>query len=376
MHVGIDIRAAKWYRGTGIGTYTHELIKGLNAIDTNNNYTLFTSDKNLDIHFNPNFIMDGIKDNDSLNFWDNVKTPTTLNNKFFNIYHVPQNGVGLPKESHIPLVITLHDTIPLHLPETVGERYLDIFNKEMKSIVDRCAGIITVSNFSKEDISRDFNFPKEKIYVTYLASEKIYKPIDKNICRCLLKKYYSLTDNYILYVGGFSPRKNISGLIECFSTINHKLPKDMKVVIAGTKGLSYPIYKSLAEDLNIADKIIFPGFIPMEHMPYLYNGASLLVYPSFYEGFGLPPIEAMACGTPVIASNATSIPEILEDSAILFSPHDLISLGENILQCILDKNLRQSLIKKGFKKANSLSWNKTATETLKAYEKIINQSYK
>lgn len=371
MNIGIDIRAARWYRGTGIGTYTYELIDAINKLDNLNQYTLFNDDKQSSISFNPNFEISYIDSNPTNNFWESVNPPNILQNKNLDIYHVPQNGVGLPIKHTTPFVITLHDTIPIHMPETVGDTYLNIFNTQMESIIDRCDGIITVSEFSKKDIAKDFNFPKEKIYVTYLASENIYKPLNKLLCSNILKKHYSLPDNYILYVGGFSPRKNISGLIEAFSKVYTKLPPDTKLVIAGTKGKSYSIYKSLAEKLNISEKVIFPGFIFMEHMPHLYNNALLLVYPSFYEGFGLPPIEAMACGTPVVSSNTTSIPEILGDSALLCSPSNIDELTESILSAILDNNVRTTLIQKGFEKSNSLSWENTAIETLKSYNDII-----
>ncbi|WP_291569515.1 glycosyltransferase family 4 protein [Clostridium sp. UBA4548] len=372
MKIGIDSRAAKWYRGTGIGTYTYQLINSLNKIDKLNDYLLFTPEGySSDIKFNRNFNIKSIADTMASNFWDDVNIPNELYDKNINLYHVPQNGVGLPIEKNHPFVITLHDTIPIHMPETVGDRYLNIFQKDMAGIVSRCDGIITVSEFSKEDISRDFNYPKEKIFVTHLASEDIYKPIDRAFCKEVLKKHYGLTSNYILYVGGFSPRKNIVGLIEAFSRIINVIPKDTNLVIAGNKGKSYSIYKACAERLKIEDRVIFPGFISMEHMPHLYNNASLFVYPSFYEGFGLPPIEAMACGIPVITSNVTSIPEVVGDAALLFNPKETEVLSEKICEALMNEHLRINLIVKGFKKARALSWDKTAIETLKAYEAII-----
>lgn len=371
MNIGIDVRAAKWYRGTGIGTYTYQLINALNTLNYDSSFMLFSDNTPLDIKFKSNFNFKSLPTIQSNNFWDNVKIPAELTPNMVDIYHAPQNGIGLPINHNLPFVITLHDTIPLHMPETVGENYLNLFNTHMRSIIDRCDGIITVSEFSREDISKDFNFPKEKIHVTYLASEPIYKPTSKHICNNILKKHYSIPNNYILYVGGFSPRKNISGLIEAFSKIERKLPSDMVLVIAGTKGKSYDIYKSLTEKLHLSNKILFPGFISMEHMPYLYSGAELLVYPSFYEGFGLPPIEAMACGTPVIASNATSIPEILGDSALLCPPQDTDLLAESILSVLLNDNLKNLLIEKGFKKSNSLTWEATAQKTMESYKKIL-----
>jgi len=372
MKIGIDARAAKWYRGTGIGTYTYQLINSLNKVDFINEYLLFIAENyNNQIDFKDNFFLSPIKESNSSNFWDEVNIPNILNGKDIDIYHVPQNGVGLPIEKKCPFIITLHDTIPIHMPETVGDRYLEIFTTKMKSIVDNSDGIITVSEFSKEDISRDFNYPKEKIFVTYLASENIYKPIDKSIASSILKKQYSLSNNYILYVGGFSPRKNILGLIKAYSKLPKNIRESHNLVIAGNKGKSYELYKKCAEEYNVDNHVIFPGFISMEYMPYLYNAASLFVYPSFYEGFGLPPIEAMACGVPVIASNVTSIPEILADAAILFNPNDINELSSKLYEVLMDENIKQELIHKGFIKNNSLSWEKTALDTLKAYKSIL-----
>ena len=372
MKIGIDARAAKWYRGTGIGTYTHQLINSLNKVDFINEYLLFTAENyNSQIDFKNNFFLSPIKESNSSNFWDEVNMPNILSGKDIDIYHVPQNGVGLPIEKKCPFIITLHDTIPIHMPETVGDRYLEIFTTKMKSIVDNSDGIITVSEFSKEDISKDFNYPKEKIFVTYLASENIYKPIDKAIASSILKKQYSLSNNYILYVGGFSPRKNILGLIKAYSKLPKNIRESHNLVIAGNKGKSYELYKKCAEEYNVDNHVIFPGFISMEYMPYLYNAASLFVYPSFYEGFGLPPIEAMACGVPVIASNATSIPEIVEDAAALFNPNDIDKLSNKLYEVLMDENIKQELIRKGFIKSNSLSWEKTALDTLKAYKSIL-----
>ena len=371
MNIGIDIRAAKWYRGTGIGTYTYQLINSINTLDKMNCYNLYGDTTSLDISFNSNFHINPLDNSAFNNFWENIKTPVNLNNSYVDIYHVPQNGIGLPLNTTIPLVITLHDTIPLHMPETVGDNYLNLFNTYMKTIVSKCAGIITVSEYSKSDISKDFNFPEDKIFVTHLASENIYKPIDKSVCNKVLKKHYFLPEKYILYVGGFSPRKNITGLILAYNKILRKLPDDIKLVIAGSKGKSFDIYKNLAEDLNITDKVLFPGFISMEHMPYLYSGAELLVYPSFYEGFGLPPIEAMACGTSVIASNLTSIPEILGDSALLCDPNNIDDIAMCILNILEDSTLKQNLIKKGFIRSSSFSWKDTAEKTIEAYRSIL-----
>ncbi|CDI48326.1 glycosyltransferase family 4 protein [Clostridium tetani] len=377
MKIGIDGRAAKWYRGTGIGTYTYQLINYINNVDKMNKYKIFMpSECNNMIKFNDNFSISKISSqNQSNNFWDGVNICNPLSESNLQLYHVPQNGVGLPLEKNCSFVITLHDVIPYRMPETTSDNYRKIFNETLPKIVSLCDGIITVSNFSKQDIIKAFNFPEEKIFVTHLASEDIYKPKDEKISKLLIEKQYSIKDDFILYVGGFSPRKNIIGLIEAFSKLISFYKKDIKLVIAGKKGKSYSLYKKRCEELNIADKVIFSGFIELNHLPYFYSACKLFVYPSFYEGFGLPPIEAMACDCPVITSNTTSIPEVVLDSALLIDPHNIDDLCSSMYEVLVNDTLRNSLIKKGSKRASELTWEKTALDTISAYSQIINNEY-
>lgn len=371
MKIGIDGRAAKWYRGTGIGTYTYQLIKSLNNVDSYNDYLMFLPQGSSLDTLKKNFKIKAVAPNVGENFWDEVSVPNILDDYKMDLYHVPQNGVGLSENINCQKAITLHDIIPLKMPETVSDRYIKIFNEEMPKMLKNCQGIITVSEFSKEDIANTFNFPKDKIYVTHLAAEDIYKPISKAICKNILKSKYGIDDRYILYVGGFSPRKNIIGLIESFSLIPENRRKNVKLIITGKKGLSYDRYRKRAEDLGILDKIVFTGFIPLEDLPIFYSAAEVLVYPSFYEGFGLPPLEAMACGTAVIASNLTSIPEVCGDAALFIDPYNIDELSNAIESVLNDSILMLTMVKKGLLRAENFSWDKTARKTIDAYEDML-----
>jgi len=372
MKIGIDGRAAKWYRGTGIGTYTYELIENMNKIDSSNDYLIFLPDTNsFDIKLRNNFKLRNINVNSKNNFWDEVNIPNILKDSEVELYHVPQNGIGLPMDKKCKFVITLHDIIPYKMPETVSSRYLKIFTEELPKIIPLCDGIITVSNFSKDDIANAFNFPKDKIFVTYLSAEDIYKPIDKFKSKKIIEKEYGISGDFILYVGGFSPRKNITGIIKAFEHIKNRIDKNLKLVIAGKKGISYQNYISLTEKLNLTSSVIFPGFIDLSDMPYLYNSAKLLVYPSFYEGFGLPPLEAMACGTPVIVSNSTSLTEIFNKSSIMVNPYNIDALGEAIYECLENNILRRQLISRGFNLCKNLTWKNTALSTINSYKSIL-----
>lgn len=371
MKIGIDGRAAKWYRGTGIGTYTYQLITNLSKYDSSNQYLTFLP-KNSDLKLGDNFSIKYTSDSSNNSFWDNVKVPNLLNDFNMELYHVPQNGVGLSDNVNCPKTITLHDIIPLKMPETVSDRYLKIFIEEIPKILDICDGIITVSEFSKLDIANEFNFPIEKIFVTPLAAEDIYRPINRSYCKNIIKDKYHIDNNFILYVGGYSPRKNIIGIMEAFSLLNKNLKKDLKIVITGRKGLSYERYRDRAIQLGISDYVIFTDFIPLEDLPLFYNASEFLIYPSFYEGFGLPPLEAMACGTPVIASNVTSVPEVCKNSAILVNPNDVDELSYSIERVLTDSFLKLTMIERGLNTSNKYSWKNTALDTIKAYKNIIN----
>lgn len=372
MKIGIDGRAANWYRGTGIGTYTYQLLNNLSKIDHSNDYLVFLPESTT-LNFNSNFKVETTKNSVSGNFWDEVKVPNILCDKQMELYHVPQNGVGLSENINCLKAITLHDIIPLRMPETTSDRLRKIFNDELPSIIESCEGIITVSEFSKQDISREFKFPKDKIFVTHLAAEDIYKPLSKCKCKKIIETKYGIYDEFILYVGGFSPRKNILGIIDSFSLINNRLKSKYKLVITGKKGISYSNYKARVDELKLSDSVIFTDFIPLEDLPIFYNASELLVYPSFYEGFGLPPLEAMACGTPVIVSNITSLPEVCYDAALMVNPNNIDELSYAMERVLNDSLLKLTMIQKGLMRSSHYSWEITAKKTISAYDTMINK---
>jgi glycosyltransferase involved in cell wall biosynthesis len=371
MKIGIDARAARWYRGTGIGTYTYQLVYNLNLIDSKNPYLLFWPEENYsDIHPGDNFSFKLINEQKKDNFWDEVDIPNILTDTGIEVYHVPQNGIGLPDKKSCPFTITLHDVIPYKLPETVGPNYLKIFLEKIPRIVKAADAIITVSEYSKRDIAETLGIPLPNIYVTHLSAENIYYPMDRNTAKHLLLRKYEINYDFILYLGGFSPRKNIKGLIEAYYKIYKKLSSPQKLLIVGKHGKSYDDYRELVSKLGMDENILFTGFIPVNDLPLFYNGASLFVYPSFYEGFGLPPLEAMACATPTITSNVTSIPEIVDGCAMTINPYDTDELAEAMHIVLEDKKLWEHYSYIGFKKSREYSWKQTAKETLDVLLKV------
>lgn len=369
MQIGIDARAALLYRGSGIGTYTYQLVRGLLAIDPLNDYQLVYPPAQW-IRVRDGFQLAGGEKNRS--FWQEVQEPPDLEAVDLDIYHIPQNGIGLPScQLSTRLVVTIHDVIPFVLPQTCSKAYLRVALRELPRIVDLADYIIAVSFNTKRDLVRILGVPEEKIAVIYEAAEPMYKPMCRVKAQALMREKWGITAPYILNVGGFSRRKNLVGLLRVFQRIITKLPDGCQLVlVGGPGGGSYEELRLLVERLGLEGRVSFPGFVPIESMPYLYSGAEVFVYPSLYEGFGLPPLEAMACGVPVVAARSSSIPEVVGDGGLLYDPYDEEELSEALLRIMLDETLREELAGRGHQQQAQFSWAKAATETWMVYQAL------
>lgn len=371
MHICIDVRGAKLYAGTGIGTYTMRLMENILSIDKENYYSLFWPNggyERLTGRKNTRIVLFGERNK---KFWDEYYLPKRLKRLKPDIFHLPQNGLGLPFKKYSKYVVTVHDLIPYTMPETCGKSYLEKFTTEMPFILDIADLIITVSQYSKDDIIKYFNVPDEKIKVIHLAADSMFRRMDKDMAWDLLKHKYHYSTDYILYLGGFSPRKNVDGLLKAYKAIYKELPGRYDLMILGSSKDNHYEMRKKVKELGIEERVVFAGYIPYEHLPLFYNCASLFVYPSFYEGFGLPPLEAMTCGTPVITSNVTSIPEVVADGAILINPYNLDELAQAMYNVLTDTNLSQELSIRGIQRAYQFSWKKTALQTIQAYKEAL-----
>ncbi len=371
MRIAIDARGINFYSGTGIGTYTENVLKNLINIDPINSYNIYWSGGNYESIKKENckIIMTSKKHQ---RFFEDHYFPANLSKEKIDIYHMPQNGIGYSEGIACKKIITIHDLIPYVMPETVGKGYLLKFLKEMPLIIGGADGIITVSEFSKRDILKFFPVDEKKIFVTPLAADKKYTPLDKLFCGDFLNNIYNLTHPFILYLGGFSERKNVASVLIAFSKIYKDLNKNYNlVIVGGYKDSSQRLIK-LTNELKIGSHVIFTGFVPEEHLPIFYNSCDAFIYPSFYEGFGLPPLEAMNCGTPVITSNLTSIPEVVGDGGILINPYDISEIALAIGNLLSNEKLKEELSCKALKRASAFSWQNTAVNTLKVYEHVYN----
>ncbi|MGL5378688.1 glycosyltransferase family 4 protein [Clostridium sp.] len=372
MKISIDARGINLYRGTGIGTYTENVVRELLNIDKKNNYTLFWTGENYSNYKTQNSkIVFSSRKHGS--FYENFYFPNyTLNNNI-DLHHIPQNGIGLNSNYSTNCIVTLHDLIPYVLPQTTGKGYLANFLKNMPTIIESAKGIITVSEYSKQDILKFFNgFPADKIFVTPLAANSSFKPLDKVFCKNFVKDTFKIDKPYILYIGGFSSRKNVRELILAFKKINKDLTIPHVLLLGGAVKDEGQKLVQLVRELNMEDLVFFTGYLNDDILPILYNGAEAFVYPSLYEGFGLPPLEAMSCKTPVITSNLTSIPEVTGDNAILIDPFNNDELCESIVSLLNNQEYKDKLSNRGYEKSLEFSWNKTAEKTLNAYKNVIN----
>ena len=372
MRIGIDARGLSWYKGTGIGTYTESLINAmLNLNDYDNYYLLYwygTEYKNY-INKNTRLVLSSRKHH---SFFEQVYIPKILERDNIDLYHIPQNGIGFSNEIPCSTVVTIHDLIPYTMPETVGRGYLLKFLKDMPSIIENSKAIITVSDWSKKDILRLFPIDESKIYVTHLAADPKYKILDKDFCKNYIKSTYKIDKPFVLYLGGFSPRKNVDSLIKAFNNINKRLCKEYNLVIAGEGKDDFNKLKELSLSLKSRDKIKFTGYLKNEDLPLFYNACDAFIYPSFYEGFGLPVLEAMNCGCPVITSNVSSIPEVVGNAGIMINPSNINELEDAMEMLLNDETLKEKYSLLGLQRSSEFSWEKTAKLTLNVYNIICN----
>lgn len=369
MRIGFDGRGINWYSGTGIGTYTENLLKNLLDIDKENYYQIYWDLDNSETYKKENsqIVMAPKRHH---RFFETSYIPYNLKYENINLYHIPQNGIGLNPNTLCKKIVTIHDLIPYIMPETVGRGYLLKFLKEMPIIMENSNAIITVSEYSKKDILRFFPIDENKIYVAPLAANDNYKPLDKEYCQKLIKEKYNIDKPYILYLGGFSERKNVHTLISAFSKIYKSLDKEYNLVIVGSYRDESQYLIKLRDKLGMNDNIIFTGYVPYEDLPTFYNASETFVYPSLYEGFGLPPLEAMNCKVPVISSNITSIPEVVENAGILINPNSETELYDALGTMLSNESLRNSYAELGYKQSQKFSWRNTAQKTLEVYKKV------
>ena len=368
---------------TGVGQYSLQLLSALSEIDTKNEYHICLQKK-----LNDNHPIFNLGDKQNIFFIkDDVSAigpkkqfyyyKLLRRNRFkFDLFHSLNSE--LPLFSNIKSIVTFHDLKYIKYPyflnkfSTIKSKYLKY---TMKKGAEKASKIIAVSQSTKKDIIHLLGIEKDKITVIYEASNLgMYSRKNDDISNSDILKKYSIQKPYFLYVGEKRPHKNLEGLIEAFAIFKEKYDgRNSSLVLTGKKYSTYHEYITMAENLGVKDSLIFTGFIPEKYLKTIYSEAEILLLLSFYEGFGIPILEAMECGIPVITSNISSMPEVAGEAAILVDPNNIPEIVEKMDNIVNSKILRKQLIKSGLKRVKQFSWEMTARQTLKVYNEIYKQ---
>jgi glycosyltransferase involved in cell wall biosynthesis len=362
MNIGIDISCLSAAK-TGVGLYTYHLIQALLAIDTVNRYYLFSAQ--------PVELPDAVKAavpvvsashlKITTPLWEQVQLPRLLTKNKIDVFHTP-NYVA-PILSHIPIVITVHDLsvylFPKMHPFYRRWRHQLLF----PASVNRAVSIITVSEQTKKDLAGLFPITADKTITIYNGLPVWFS---QDSTQALPNQ--ELPEQYILFVGTIEPRKNIELMLQSFAQVKHQHHIPHKLVVIGGNGWGKNEMHLHLQKYDIQNEVVFTGHLEYNQLPPIYQRASLLVFPSIYEGFGFPPLEAMACGIPVIASKISSIPEVVGDAGILLDLNNPQLWSETIYTVLTNQQLQQELRLKGIDRAKQFSWDKTAKLTLTVYE--------
>ncbi len=285
-----------------------------------------------------------------------------------DLYHEP-NFLLFPFSGK--KVITVHDISFYRYPETHPADRIDLMNRYFQSSLDQADAIITVSNYTAQELSDIYKVPDEKIFPIYNGLDPLFSPRPRKESEQVLQRYDLRNKKFILSVGTLEPRKNLKLLMQSYLSLPEHLKNEYVLVILGMRGWKENEIIHEMETLIRQKNLIFPGYVPDEDLPAFYSSASLFVYPSIYEGFGLPPLEAMACGAPTIVSNTSSLPEVTGAGAVHVSPADIAGLNAAMRQILESGEQAEKYGKKGIRQASKFSWTKCAAQTLKVYENVL-----
>lgn len=377
MHpIGIDYTAA-YEQGAGIGRYVRELMRALALQDQQTPYRLFVAGAvrgSLPVVPGPNFSWHPTRITPLwfARLWHRAQVPLPVEVFIGRValYHATDFTLP-PTLPGVRTLLTVHDLSFVRAPETatpVLKAYLD---KVVPRSVRRATHVLADSQATKDDLVEFYNTPPQKVTVLLGGVNPEFKPVVDMNARRAVRQRYQIPDNpYIFSIGTVQPRKNYARLIESLAALGPDC-RDVHVVIAGGRGwLDGPIYQSV-RDFGLSERVHFTGFVRDEDLPALYAEARCLAYPSLYEGIGLPVLEAMACGIPVVTSNISSMPEIAGDAAVLVDPYDVNALADALRRLLSDETLRTDLIRRGFDQAAYFTWDRAAQQLRDVYRRLL-----
>jgi glycosyltransferase involved in cell wall biosynthesis len=376
MHVCIDARISRGSWFTGVGKYTINLVDHLARLAPNHTYTIL-------VH--PAAEPIPVREPQRFRIVPFQVGIGSIKQHFWMPFWLKREGVDVILHTHpgsamifqtCPSIIVVLDVYPLRFPQQFGLSLYIAYKFIIPRAIRKSYQCIAISKCTKEDAVNYFSIPDEKVEVVYLAASEVFRPIQKGPLLNEVLSKYNVYGSYILYHGNKRPHKNVEGLLKSFWQLKKQSCLPHKLVITGeenSKELEYDSshLRKLIDELGIGKEVHFTGLVSEEDLPYIYSGADLLVIPSYYEGFGLPALEAMACGTPVVASDRGALPEVVSDAGLLVNPYDLGALSRTIQSVLEDERLRKQLIERGLERAKYFSWEKNSEKTMQILKNAV-----
>ncbi len=366
---------------SGSGQYLLHLLKELQEVDQHNDYLVLGAQPlaprqprlPFPYHGHPVAPFMARNENVAKLTWEQFTGPLAARQAGVDLLHVPY--FAPPLFPRTPTVVTIHDVIPLRLPAYRAGAHVAAYIHLVARAARRATLIITVSEYARRDMIDALHLPAERVRVTYEAAGDQYRPITDPAVLAQARARYGVGERYIFYLGGLDQRKNVPQLVRAFAHLYRQLNQpDLQLFISGDparqKGPLFPDPRPVAAELGVEERVIY-HYVTDEDKPAIYSGASLFVFPSLYEGFGLDPLEAMSCGAPVVCSNRTSLPEVVGDAALSVDPADMQGMVEAMRSVLTQRALADDLRARSLRRAARFSWRRTASETLAVYEEAV-----
>jgi glycosyltransferase involved in cell wall biosynthesis len=371
MRIAIDIRRVNEF---GIGTYIWNLVRNLSQLDDRNEYLLAGTDKNF--HelgpLSPNFKK--FLQSDKTGSWrEQLSLSLALRKRNPHVVHIPHHDCPFMMPGR--LVVTIHDCVHVKFPpENLSRlRRYELYWRT-KRAVESASQILAVSNSTRDDLVNIFNLDASRISVVHNALDERFSPAENGADRKTVLERYQIHDPFILYSGRIRPHKNIHRLIEAFAVLKSELRDDeqyrnLKLIVIGDELSRHQYLRLTVVRSGVQQDVRFFGFVPNSILQVFYQSAVLFAFPSLYEGFGLPPLEAMASRTPVLASNTSSLPEVLGDAALLVNPENVFEIARGMKAILMEDALRSRLIERGMSHISKFSWTTAARQVIEAYKR-------
>ncbi len=356
MKIAIDLQTTQAQK-TGFGFYVENLVRRLEQLDRRNEYVRIMPGSESDFSSVRRW------------WWDQVGFPSAARRAGADLLHQP--AFSAPLQFAGPVVVTVHDLIAMHFGADIPVGSRLYFGRWMPFSYRFAHHIIAVSEHTRQDIVTLLGIAPEKISVIYEAADESFTLIGDSAKLARVREKYRTGEKFLLHVGTINPRKNLEFLVRVFAEVRRKAGPSWKLVITGKKGWYYEGLFALVHELGLQRSVVFTGYIEEDDKPLLYNAATIFAFPSLYEGAGLPPLEAMSCGTPVVSSNTSSLPEMVGSGGILLDPTDTGGWVRGLTSLMTDAALRRQYRAKGLRQAKRFSWDRTASQTIKVYERVM-----